>query len=319
MPPCSWMAVSAARTPAGTARAAATAAASSASGVPGAARWASHAAAVASSASSEQVGAVVLHGLERADRAAELLPLLDVGDGHVEARVRDARGLGGGQGAGEPPRDGRRARDPGARRRDHGGRAPGRVEHPPVDAGRELLAHQHVVADHEQHDVGEPAAGHEVVDDPAVHLDAREADRADLGPVGERGQQLRPPRLHEDRGRQHAGQERPRRHHAAQLLQHHGELRQPRALAAVLLGHVQPEPAEPGDLLPRGGHRLVGGVEQGPRRGALPGEEEGAGHLGQRAVVVGDRQGHGATTSRSRRGPASRRTRGRPRGRRPRS
>ena len=49
------MAISAARTPAGTARAAATAAASSASGVPAAARWASHAAAVASSASSSRL------------------------------------------------------------------------------------------------------------------------------------------------------------------------------------------------------------------------------------------------------------------------
>jgi hypothetical protein len=163
-----------------------------------------------------------------------------------------------------------------------------------------------------------PAAGHEVVDDLAVHR-RRPRGRPRRSWTRRRARAAAPPpRLHEDRGRQHAGQERPRRHHAAQLLQHHGELRQARALAAVLLGHVQPEPAEPGDLLPRGGHRLLGRVEQRPGRGALPGEER-AGHLGQRAVVVGDRQGHGATTSRSRRGRASRRTRGRLRGRRPRS
>ena len=268
----------------------------------------------------QQVGAVVLDGLERADRAAELLPLLDVGDGHVQARVRRCprprRRPGCGRAAARrPPRPGSGCPTPAT---TVAARRVGSSTRRSTVAVNCSLTSTSSPTTSSTTSASPPPGTRSSTTRPSTSTPARPTAPI-LRPVGERGQQLRPPRLHEDRGRQHAGQERPRRHHAAQLLQHHGELRQPRALAAVLLGHVQPEPAEPGDLLPRGGHRLVGGVEQRPRRGALPGEEEGAGHLGQRAVVVGDRQGHGATTSRSRRGPASRRTRGRPRGRRPRS
>jgi hypothetical protein len=41
----------------------------------------------------EHIGARVLHRLERADRAPELLPHLDIGDGRAEHRFRDTEAV----------------------------------------------------------------------------------------------------------------------------------------------------------------------------------------------------------------------------------
>jgi hypothetical protein len=62
----------------------------------------------------QHVGAGVLHGLERADQAAELLPDLHVGDGGGEHRLRDAEAVAGEshRGAVAQPPDGAGRRSP---------------------------------------------------------------------------------------------------------------------------------------------------------------------------------------------------------------
>ena len=217
----------------------------------------------------QQVGAVVFDGLERADRASELLALLGVLHGHVQARARRPGRFGGRQCAGEPSGHGGGAGNPDAARGGDRDRASGQIQHGVRRRPLELVADQHVLADDEHHDVGVPATEHEVVAhlpgglDP-IGYDPGQPHRTDLRPVGEAGQQRGlqrgGARLHEDRRREHGGQERARRDDAAQLLEDNGQLRQARALAAVLHRNVQPEPAQRGDLLPRRGNGLVRGL-----------------------------------------------------------
>ena len=74
-----------------------------------------------------------------------------------------------------------------------------------------------------------------------------------------------------------------------ELLQHDGQLGQAEARAAVLLGHVQAQPAQPGQLVPERRQGVGGLVQRRPCRLQQPaGLDPLAGRLVQRPVVLGD-------------------------------
>ena len=113
------------------------------------------------------VGQPVLEGLERADRAGELVPFLDVGDGHLQAPLGHAELLGGEQPApavrrARPPRRPRprplAIRLPGDLVQRHVGQLPGDVQghrrgpgHSGAGGVHRVQADGHTVPGHQQH------------------------------------------------------------------------------------------------------------------------------------------------------------------------
>ena len=245
---------------------------------------------------------MVLHRLERGDRPAELLPDLGVLCRLLGDLAGDAGRLGGEQ---QPGQVREHLAGPGQHRGRRAGE--GHPRDPPgrVQVGRDLrldpaargLDDEHVVAlGHEQH-VGEvPARRDPGVAGAVGHVTAERhgPDRRAAGQAGEKpGLQVRRAGRRDHRARDHRRHERPRSHGAAELLDDDHQLGQAEAGSAVLLGQVQPEPAELAHLAPEVGQPVGLGLEQVPGggAGAARGEELGDG-LGQRPVVIGDRDRH---------------------------
>ena len=257
----------------------------------------------------QHVRAMVFHRLECRDGTTELLAHLGVLDGGVHAVGRPAHRLGGQQ----RPRPGQR-RFPCPRHDVVGGDAhplqadapgtPGRVEvlrHLDRHTGAAGFQQQDVIAGGNHQQVGEPGAEHDpglTGGDPIFDLHAAvQADTRGDRSVGESRQHsrllFRGAVFGDHRRRDHGRYERAGRHRAAELLDHHHEFGQPIARTAVLLVDVQTQPTELDQVLPEAGPRLVGGVEERPRRPArlLRGQER-AGHLGEFAMVVGQCDTH---------------------------
>ena len=257
----------------------------------------------------QHVGAVVLDGLEHADRPAELLAHLRILAGHRGALAGHAGRLGGEEHAGEVQHDLAAAgEDFGLRAVErHPGGAAGRIEvggnlgrhaaAPAVDDG-DVVAHRdeqnvgEVTAEDHPGRAGGLAAG----DD---HVTA-ERHRASQRAVGQAGQQAGLSLRRADRGEhgagRHRGDERAGSDRAAQFLGHDDELGQAEAGAAVLLGQVQPEPAKLGQLGPVCRQPLAVGIQQGPgsAAGTALGQEIRDG-LGEGAVFIGDGDRHVCT------------------------
>ncbi len=252
----------------------------------------------------DHVGAVVLDRLEHGDRPTELDALLGVLGGHLGALAGHADRLGGqdhpGQvrqvapGAGQDDRGGTVQADPGG--------AAGRV-HVGGHLDGDALAdpdHGDVLACGDQQHLGEPsgehvagvARGNTVADG---HV-AAERHGGDDRAVGQARQQ-RVGLLTADRSQHGAGDhrrhERAGRHRSTELLDDHDELLERVPRTALGLGHVQTQPAQPGEFAPPRRQPLLGRLEQRPcpGAGAAPGQEV-SGRLGQCAVVVGDGDGH---------------------------
>ena len=250
----------------------------------------------------EHVGAVVLDGLEGADRPAELHAHLGVRRGLLGALGGDAGGLGGED---EP----RQVDEHPPAAVDHLGgcavegdvRGPSRrvevVRNLDGDAPRRRIDDDGVVPRDEDEDVGEAAAQdrrHRSGGRASRHGDIRgQPDSAEGRPVGQAGQQvggqLVGRRGVDDRAGDDGRHEGPRCHGAAELLRHHHQLGQPEARAAPVLGEVQAEPAEGGQVPPERGQGLGVGLEQGAGgpAGIVLGQEF-RGRLAQGAVLFGD-------------------------------
>ncbi len=253
----------------------------------------------------QHVGAVVLDGLEGRDGTAELHPLLGVLGGRLGGLAGQAHGLGRHQGAGEVDEDLGGAGQQGGRGPVEGqaGAAAGGVE-----VGRDLPGHAvtggvddgDVVADGHQHHVGGTAAEDDggAVGGAAAHLDAvGQADPTEGGAGGQAGQEAAPGGLvaggHQHRAGDHAGQEGPGGDGGAEGLDHDGQLGHAVAGAAVLLGHVQAGPPECAQVVPERGEGFLVGLQQGA--GGAAGvvlAQEVRRRVGQRQVVLGDRDRH---------------------------
>ena len=233
----------------------------------------------------EHVGALVLHTLELADRAAELLPHLGVLGRGVDAPLGHARALGREHGRRQVPHPlGIHAVEPPRARYDgivdaHLGDATGRVEALQL-GGRELAPDEHapVVAgtsDEHARQVGrrhrpqralraQPVAG---------GLGIQAAAERD-GPHGLAGRQpgedvggdLLAGGLEHGR-RQDRGEERARRACPSQFLEHHRQLGQAVALAAQGLVDVQTQPPLRRQVAPERRQRVGLGVQRRARNG----------------------------------------------------
>ena len=313
MPPCTWMLSCALRKNAGIASTprlrprARTGRRRSTRRVPP-----SHTAAVAELGRHQHVGAVVLHRLEHRDRSTELLAHLGVLRRAVDAFLRTARGLGADEQPGDVTarRTPRRGAPVGVLHRDvvehDSPAATGRVEVARDGDGaarRIAIYRDDVVADDEQEQVGEPDAEHDASVAPHhVAVEAQvavEPQRRRPAPVGqgreERGALRGSPCRREDGRREHRRQERPGRERASELLQHDDELGKAVTTPADGFGQVQPEPAEPDEIVPERGKLLLGRVEQrrgsGARTDLL---EERARDLFELTMGVGDGDRHAA-------------------------
>ena len=198
-------------------------------------------------------------GLVGADRAAELLALLGVVDGHVQRARGDADGLRGRRGGDRVPGAGERSRSPvsSARRRavePHGEQragavervAPARPTRPRPRTCRPPAAVTTITS--------APAASGTAILTPVRRSPARSVDapgrrrrprptsrpcRAALELAAAQQQPGRPGR------QQRRGRER-----VAELLGHDAQLDDAEALAALVLRDGDARPAEPGDLVP---------------------------------------------------------------------
>ena len=320
MPPSVWMQSLPLRNAASRARDSADAAVSAASpGSSPAARAASHVAARAELDPGQHVGALVLHALELADRAAELDPDLGVLGGGRHTPLGDAERLGGDEHRGPVAdlvgvevlelavggddlvdevdlRDAAGRVD--ARQLAHRRRA--EVEGaPPVAVPDPHRGHQEVGpgrAEDGAHGAADPQpfggllAGERPVGPPV--------DGADPLPVGQTGQQgggAGPGGAELDqRAGQGGGEERPGGEDRAELLVDDDELGETEAGAAVLLGQVQPEPALRGELGPERWCTLGVGVEERPGDGGRHvAFAPAARRVVEREVVFGDPDRHG--------------------------
>ncbi len=242
----------------------------------------------------QHLRAGVRDGLVGADRAAELLALLRVGDGHLQRALCDADRFGaqrhgddvGGAGAVA------RQRVEGAVGRD-APQPPRRVERLDGRRGRALGQRPAVAVAHHDH-VGAVGVGHR---GPAVAVAQRGHRAARLA----RGQARQPARallvaagVGDERRGGDGGQEGRGRQRGAELLLDHGQLDDAQAQPAVLLGHEQRRPAELADGRPAlVGEAAVGLVGQPPDLLGLVarGEEVARGAL-DRALVVGEVEVH---------------------------
>ena len=209
----------------------------------------------------EHVREVVLDRLERADRAAELLAHLRVGQRHLQGGPRAAGRLGRDDRARDAERPVTGAGQPfgGRARKPHGRDAEGRIHRSARRRdGQPVRGHEIAVRAHGQDEVlGPHPARHEgrAGEPVAVRDDARRrSERGDRSAGGEPRKQPLASRVRaagrDDRGADHRGQERARRGGRAEFVHDDSELGQPGARPAELLGEVQAGPAEVGGLGP---------------------------------------------------------------------
>jgi hypothetical protein len=222
-------------------------------------------------AAHQHVGQVVLHGLEAADRPAELLADLRVFERGVQRRAGPSGGLGRGDRAQQPGGRGRGSEQHLTRSVDDEARHPERG----VEAVNRLGPHRvplqqddvRAAADQVQPGPDRPDRRARVpAEAPVEPLDgAGERDGCPAAPVGEARQQGRLLRVRAALGEQRGGDDGRQQRSAADLpaepFGHDRELRQAVAGAAVPLRQVQPASR---------GRRSASTADRAPRPGAGP-------------------------------------------------